>query len=134
MRKRLLLIVTDTFAHMNTPIGPTLELSPRLIGVAEGDQLPDEWWPGYPRIRGSHPERVELRRPDGEVEIVACRLVIMHINYIDRRSNQPPGFKPPWTLACHLPNAHPEQAPPGTEVWYEDSVTPPLLTGEGVGG
>ncbi|HEV2404698.1 MAG TPA: hypothetical protein VGR88_04570, partial [Ktedonobacterales bacterium] len=64
----------------------------------------------------------ELRRSDGTSETVACRFASVHLNYIDARSDHPPGFKPPWVLACHLPNARPEQAPPGTEVWYEDDA------------
>lgn len=108
MGNRLLLVVTDTFAHTKTPIGPALELSPLLIAVGDDDRTPAEWWPDYPRVRDPHPKRVELRRPDGAVEMVACRLASIHFNSIDPRSDKPPGFKPRMALACHLPNARPE--------------------------
>lgn len=52
MGNRLLLVVTDTFAHTKTPIGPALELSPLLIAVGDDDRTPAEWWPDYPRVGG----------------------------------------------------------------------------------
>lgn len=50
MGNRLLLVVTDTFAHTKTPIGPALELSPLLIAVGDDDRAPAGWWPDYPRV------------------------------------------------------------------------------------
>ena len=50
MENRLLLVVTDTFAHTRMPIGPTLELSPLLIAVGDDDRTPAGWWPDYPRV------------------------------------------------------------------------------------
>lgn len=102
-----------------------LLLQPALVKVGSASasgsaNLPDEWWPEYPRLPLVSPDQVELRYPDGTTEVVRCRIVSEHVNYRDHVSDQPPGFKPPWVEeVCCLPMIGKDAVPIGTEVWYD---------------
>jgi hypothetical protein len=115
----LLLTVEQTFL-----VAGRLIIFPQLVApgtTQPAKELIDDW-PDYPRTPTLLPSQVELRLPDGSTRVVPCRWWNVHINYINPRSDKPPGFKPPWVFECELQSVGQEEVPPGTQVWYESAT------------
>lgn len=120
--RRLLLTVEERFFAPNQGL---LLIKPWLIDLAATDSslhAANDWWPSFPRAPSPRPDQVEALRPDGSTLRMACRFADAHLNWIDHRSDEPPGFKPPWVVQCGLLGVSLDDIPPGSQLWYETDV------------
>lgn len=117
--RRLLLTVEERFLLHSRGL---LLVRPWLIDLAATDAprlAVDDWWPSFPRAPLPRPDQIEALRPDGSIMRVACRFADAHLNWIDHRSDEPPGFKPPWVVQCGLVDVSEDDIPSGSQLWYE---------------
>ena len=117
--RRLLLTVEERVFFRSRDM---LVLFPFLIDLTTSHPLKhpmDGWYPDFRRVSSPRPTQVELRLPDSTTRTVPCRFADTHVNWIDPRSDTPPGLKPPWVVQCGLHSISKADVPPGTEVWYD---------------
>ncbi len=103
MAQRLLVVETAT----RSIVGDGVTLYPPYAN----DRMPVQT---HPLILRSQPCPAVLRRPDGSTLACTMRTGSLHVSPIEYSD-------PHWYSFYWLPEIRPDQVPPGTEVWVEDS-------------